>query len=84
MGWAMLYLFVALKIPILALGYIVWWAVHQEPETTEERGDGGTKRRPHPPRPLPRKPRRGPHGDPVPQPPPRVRPLTARARQLER
>ena len=84
MGWAMLYLFVALKIPIAALCWIVWWAVHQTPETTEERGDGGTKRRPHPPRPLPRTPRRGPHGDPAPLPPARVRVVTARARQLER
>jgi hypothetical protein len=80
----MLYLFVALKIPIVALGYIVWWAVHQEPETAEEPGDGGSRRRPHPPRPLPRRPRRGPHGDPAPLPPARVRPLRARARQLER
>jgi hypothetical protein len=68
----------------LALGYIVWWAVHQEPEAVEDPGDGGTKRRPHPPRPLPRTPRRGPHGDRLPAPPPRVRPLRARARQLER
>jgi hypothetical protein len=86
MGWAMLYLFVALKIPIAALCWIVWWAVHQEPEAADApRDDGGTKRRPHPPRPLPRRPRRGPHGDPAPLPPPRVRTrVTARARRVER
>ena len=82
----MLYLFVALKIPILLLGCIVWWAVRQDPGAREAPDDdGGSKyRRPHPPRPLPRSPRRGPHGEPAPLPPPRVRPVTARARQLER
>ena len=87
MGWTMLYLFVFLKLPIVALGCIVWWAVHQTPEPFDESpDDGGTKirPRPHPPRPLPRPPRRGPHGDRAPLPPPRVRRVTARARQLER
>jgi len=86
MGWAMLYLFVFLKLPIAALAWIVWWAAHQTPETSEEPGgDGGAKRRPHPPRPLPRRPRRrGPHGEPAPLPPPRVRTVAARARLLER
>ena len=32
----MLYLFVFLKLPILALGCIVWWAVHQTPEPEDE------------------------------------------------
>ena len=36
---------------------------------------------PHPHPKLPRSPRRGPHGDPLPLPPPRVRRVTARARQ---
>lgn len=81
----MIYLFVALKIPIGLLAWIVWWAVKQTPEPLGETDEGGgTKRRPHPPRPLPRTPRRGPHGDPAPLPPPRARPVTARARQLER
>ena len=80
-GWTMLYLFLGLKLPIAALGWLVWWAVHQEPETSENppRDDGGTKR-PHPRPPLPRTPRRGPHGDPLPVPPPRVRSVTARGR----
>jgi hypothetical protein len=82
----MLYLFVALKLPIVAACLIIWWAVRQEPEPDEEpaRGDGGKKVRPHPPRRLPRAPRRGPHGDPLPLPPPRVRHVTARARRVER
>jgi hypothetical protein len=72
----MLYLFVFLELPIVALCLIVWWAVRQTPELEDEpaSGDGGTKVRPHPPRRLPRTPRRGPHGDPLPLPsPPRVR-----------
>jgi hypothetical protein len=78
----MLYLFVFLKLPIAALCWIVWWAVHQTPdeETDEARPPGGY-RRPHPPPRLPRAPRRGPHGDRMPLPPPRVRPLKARARR---
>jgi len=83
----MLYLFVFLKLPIVALFAIVWWAVHQEPEVAEDSGDGGQRRaqRPHPPPRLPRLPRRGPHGDEALPAPPRVRtPLAARARELER
>jgi hypothetical protein len=72
-----------LKIPLAALIYIVWWAIKQEPEqepSTDD--DGGSKRhRPHPPRPFPRHPRRGPHGDPAPGPPARVRTVRARARR---
>src|SRR3954471_12004897 len=32
-AWTMLYLFIFLKLPIAGLGWIVWWAVHSEPET---------------------------------------------------
>ena len=82
----MLYLFVGLKIPILMLGAIVWWAVRQTPEPIEsDGGDGGGRRvRPHEPPKLPRAPRRGPHGERAPLPPPRVRKVTARARELDR
>ena len=73
----------ALKIPIAALIYLVWWAVKQEPEQASHDDDGGVKpSRPHPPKPFPRKPRRGPHGDPAPLPPARVRTVRARARTL--
>jgi hypothetical protein len=84
MEWTMFFLFVALKVPLIALCWLVWWAIQQVPEDDELPDDGGTKRRPHPPRPLPRKPRRGPHGDAAPPSPPRVRAVTARARELER
>jgi hypothetical protein len=77
---------IALKIPLAALIYIVWWAIKQEPEdTSSSDDDGGVKLRPrpHPPKPFPRTPRRGPHGDPAPQPPARVRTTRARARTFD-
>jgi hypothetical protein len=81
----MFYLFVALKIPLLMLFWLIWWAVRQEPEYEDAGDDGGQSRdRPHPAPKLPHAPRRGPHGDPLPVPPPRVRPVRARARELER
>ena len=86
MGWTMFYLFVMLKLPILAAIWLVWWAVKQEPDPSEEdvRDDGGAgkRQRPHPIPRLPRNPRRGPHGEPAPIAPPRVRPLRARARRV--
>ena len=86
MTWGFLWLMLALKLPLAALIYIVWWAIKQEPEedTSSSDDDGGAKLRPrpHPPRPFPRRPRRGPHGDPAPQPPARVRTTRARARTL--
>jgi hypothetical protein len=74
----------ALKIPLCALIYIVWWAIRQEPEQKPSADDdGGSKRhRPHPPKPFPRHPRRGPHGDPMPAPPARVRTVRAKARSI--
>jgi hypothetical protein len=87
MDWAFIYLMFALKIPIAALLYIVWWAIHSEPETTETGadGNGGAKTKPrHPRRPFPRRPRRGPHGDPLPLPPPRMRVVVARAKRTDR
>jgi hypothetical protein len=83
-GWTFFWLMVVLKVPIIALLSIVWWAIKQEPEPAEEPGgEGGQRMRPHAPPPLPRKPRRGPHGDPAPQPTPRVRKPVARARELD-
>jgi hypothetical protein len=81
-----IFMMLALKIPIVALICLVWWAVKQEPEPepSSSGGDGGTKVPPHPRhprRPLPRHPRRGPHGGSVTHPPPRVRSVVARARQ---
>ena len=89
MGWTMLYLFVFLKLPILAACYIVWWAIHQTDDTEDVTNDGGPKvpRRPHPRRPRhPRPPRRGGPGCGARlEAPPRIRSVTAagRARELE-
>lgn len=86
MTWGFLWLMLALKIPLAALLYLVWWAVKQTPEEAEQPtrdGDGGLKVR-HPRRPLPRHPRRGPHGDPLPPAPARTRTVVARARTPER
>jgi hypothetical protein len=76
----------ALKIPLIGLLCIVWWAIKQEPEdsSSSQDDDGGIKRqRVHPRKPFPRRPRRGPHGDPAPPPPARVRTVRARARTLD-
>ena len=77
--WAFIWLMVVLKIPVVALLWLVWYAVRAEPVPGEEepvREDGGGGP-PHPHHPRPRLPRRGPHRGPVPAPPARIR---ARAR----
>ncbi|MGH2802134.1 MAG: hypothetical protein ACRDL4_03695 [Thermoleophilaceae bacterium] len=72
--WAVFWLAVALKLPIAALLYIVWWAVREPPVPEADPEDGGGPRRdPHPRIRPPRPPRRGPHGDPPPVAPARVR-----------
>jgi hypothetical protein len=88
MEWTgFLFLMLALKIPLGALLYLVWWAVRQTPEEDEQPqgdGGGGSRVERHPRRPLPRLPRRGPHGDPAPATPSRVRTTIVRARTPER
>ena len=72
-----------LKIPIAGLLYLVWWAIHQTPETEEappaSEDNDPLHRRRGPQR--PRDPRRGPHApdaQPLPECPPggRLRVLT--------
>jgi hypothetical protein len=72
-GWTMLYLFVFLKLPIVAACWLIWWAIHQEPDYEEGTDGGGGRPRPHPAPTLPHAPRRGPHHEPAPAPPARVR-----------
>jgi len=89
MEWAFLYMMVILKIPIVALAYIVWWAIRQhEPiEPASDDGGPGVSEGPHRSRRGgPRGPRRGPHGGRMPPSPPRVRTARAwaRARRVER
>jgi len=73
--WAVFWLAVVLKIPIGLLLYIVWWAAKDPPEAwAGDEGDGGSRRDGHHPRIRPpQPPRRGPHADPAPQAPARVR-----------
>jgi hypothetical protein len=84
-AWTFIWLMLFLKIPIVALLLLVRWAIGQTPEGTAEE-DGGIGPRPRPLHPhhprsrLPRLPRRGPHGDPLPLAPARVRAVTARKR----
>ena len=84
MTWGFIWLMLALKIPLIGLLCVVWWAIKQKPEDSSSKDDdGGIKReRIHPRKPFPRRPRRGPHGDPAPPPPSRVRTVRARARTL--
>lgn len=83
MGWAFVWMMVVLKLPIVALLYIVWWAMRQEPLPEDEPADSGTGGggTPHPRGPRPRPPRRGEHGQPPPRSPRRVR---AHSRKLSR
>ena len=85
MEWTFVWMMVVLKIPIAAMLYSVWWAIHQrDPEEPVTEDDGGV-RPPHRPRVPGRRPRsRGPHGAPgAATAPPRVRtalaPVRARA-----
>ena len=82
MGWAFVWMMVVLKIPIGMLLWLVWYAAKApEPEEHERDDGGGSRRHPHSPRPRgPRPPRRGPHGEPAPRSPKRVR---AGGRRLE-
>jgi hypothetical protein len=70
------WMMVILKIPIIALLYLVWWASKSpdpvDPEPARIPDDERHPHRPRNPR-RPRPPRRGPHADPLPVPPPRVR-----------
>lgn len=71
-----------LKIPIVMLFSIVWWAAKQETgPADDDRGDGGARVDAHNPSPRRPKPdRRGPHGDPAIPSPPRMRAKTYRGR----
>lgn len=81
MGWTFFYMFVILKIPVAFALWLVWWSVREQPATEEDRSDGGggSRRERHPRPPRPRPPRRGPHAEPLPPAPKRVR---AKARTL--
>jgi hypothetical protein len=80
--WGFIWLMVVLKIPILMLLGIVWWAVRQGDDAPQDVPPEMARVRPHPPQLPPRKRPRGPHGDDLPLPsPPRVRSVV-RGREL--
>lgn len=88
MEWTgFVFLMVVLKIPLIALIWLVWWAIRQVPDEAGEHqgeGGGGSRVDDRPRHPFPHHPRRGPHGDPAPGAPPRVRTTVARSRTPER
>jgi hypothetical protein len=73
--WAVFWLALIMKIPICALLYLVWYAIRNPPvPEVDQDGDGGSRFDPHHPRlNPPPSPRRGPHADPPPVAPERVR-----------
>jgi hypothetical protein len=73
--WAVFWLALVLKIPIVALLLIVWWAIRAEPTPEGDASDrgGGSDRHGGPRLRPPRPPRRGPHAEPAPRSPARVR-----------
>jgi hypothetical protein len=81
MGWGFVRLMVVLQIPIAMVLYIVWWAIKQSDmeEEVPETGDGGTRKPVHPRGPLPHAPRRGPHAEPQPPAPARIRSVVAKS-----
>jgi hypothetical protein len=89
--WVWMVLLAAMiKLPIAAL--LLWIpfrydeSMHTPEGQDSSEEDGGSKALPagpvdpHPRSPLPRTPRRGPHGDPSPSSPPRIR-TTVRSRR---
>jgi hypothetical protein len=79
-----LWLALALKVPIVALLYLVWWAIKDPPVSMADDDGGGSPDRdprPHPRDRPPHPPRRGPHGPPEPAAPARVRVAKRRTRR---
>ncbi|HWF56152.1 MAG TPA: hypothetical protein VG223_16055 [Solirubrobacteraceae bacterium] len=76
----------AVQMPLAAF-IIIWFAIKQEANLRPSEEGGAAvppQAGPHPRRPSPRRPRRGPHGDPAPSAPPRVRGAHARGRRTPR
>ena len=79
MLWFTLWFMVILKIPILYLAWVIWWAVKDPPDAwSGESGDaladegGGPDRPRGRKRPRRDRPARGPHGSPARRPGPAV------------
>jgi hypothetical protein len=70
------FMMLVLKVPIVAMLWLVWWAVHAQPEPGSQHGEDGGGGPPVTQPPAPRRPgprHRGPHGDPLPASPSRSR-----------
>ena len=73
MLWFTIWFMVILKIPVLYLAYVIWWAVKDPPQEASdalvdvdgEPGEGGGSSRLHRARRRRPGPRRGPHGSPL-------------------
>jgi len=90
--WVLILLLGLIKLPLV--GLMVWLPFRSDepPDDVSDSSqeDGGSKTLPggphngrrHPRGPIPRAPRRGPHGSPSPAPPERVRRVTARGRRF--
>jgi len=82
--WTAIWFLVVLKLPVLYLAWVIWWAVKDPPDSDlelggagelgDDGGDGGWLRGRRRSR---LRPRTGPHGGPVRRP---VRPRVARAK----
>jgi len=83
--WLWILVIVGLKIPTSAMVYLGWRFSRESDAAAAHEDDGGARTPPHeihPRKPSPTGPRRGPHGDPAPLAPPRVRTAGSRSRVL--
>jgi len=60
--WELIFMMLVLKIPIVYLCWVVWWAIKAEPEGDAPGGSDGLEWKPWQHRPGPRPRRGGPHG----------------------
>jgi hypothetical protein len=75
--WELIFMMLVLKIPIVYLCSVVWWAIKAEPEGDSPGGSDGIEWKPWQHRPGPRPRRGGPHGS-RPRPRPAMRSRRAR------
>jgi len=62
--WEIIFMLVILKIPVVYVGWVIWWAVKAEPEVGTQGGTEGVNWKPWLPQGSPSRHRDGPHGTP--------------------